>query len=65
MGLLKNDLKLKKIILLFILAVGLTSCSSDSNDDNNETEITYADVKPRKRSIRPIMVKKWSKILEA
>lgn len=46
MGLLKNDLKLKKNILLFILAVGLTSCSSDSNDDNNETEITYADVKP-------------------
>ncbi|GAA3733116.1 hypothetical protein GCM10022422_14750 [Flavobacterium ginsengisoli] len=37
---------MKKIILLFVLALGLTSCSNDSQDDNSQPEVVYADVKP-------------------
>ncbi|RZJ55896.1 MAG: hypothetical protein EOO44_01625 [Flavobacterium sp.] len=36
---------MKKIILLFVLVAGLTSCSNDSQDETTP-EVTYADVKP-------------------
>jgi hypothetical protein len=53
---------LKKIILLFILTVGLTSCSDDSNGDNdNETEITYADVKPTQTKYKAYYGQKLTK----
>lgn len=61
-GLIKKNLKLKKIILLFILTVGLTSCSNDSNDDNdNQTEITYADVKPTQTKYKAYYGQKLTK----
>jgi len=38
---------MNKIILLFVLALGLTSCSNDdSQGDNPSPEVVYADVKP-------------------
>ncbi len=37
---------MKKIILLFVLVLGLTSCSNDSQEDNSVPEVVYADVKP-------------------
>ncbi|RZJ55897.1 MAG: hypothetical protein EOO44_01630 [Flavobacterium sp.] len=37
---------MKKITLLLLLFVGLTSCSNDSSENNEPEEVTYADVKP-------------------
>lgn len=55
---------LKKIILLFVLIAGLTSCSNDSQE-SNETEVTYADVKPTQTKYKAYFGEKLVKVNNA
>lgn len=63
-GLNKNIfMKLKKLLLLLVLILGLTSCSNDTSEDNNSTEVVYADVKPNQSKYKAFYGQKLSKNL--
>lgn len=62
MGLLKKLIKLKKITLLFLLMVGLSSCSNDSQDKETTPEVSYADVKPTQTKYRAYYGEKLTKL---
>ncbi|TCN57417.1 hypothetical protein [Flavobacterium circumlabens] len=54
-------MKFKKWMLLLVMIVGLTSCSSDT-EEGNSSEITYADVKPTQTKFKAFYGTKLSKI---